>query len=371
MNSQDSGSTKAPQSREVRKLRACEACRHLKVPCRRDDSAVDRPCQRCARGNRPCITTASKRRRQKQTTSRVAELEKKIDALTASLATRSDSGTPGDENVNALGTQMRKTDLRDPQDQSQPHVKPLYTSGNPVVSRQSTNRSTSEAGISTSTSNDPIQLSRSSRLNNDLDHRAPLSEVQAYQAFVNGDPYAGEASAKSFGVDVIDSGLLDAATAYQMFDRYNSELCRQLLWVVFPSGTSGLEIRQSKPLLFLAILSVTCGTVRPDLHAYLTSKATRIVGDRIMFQGKKSLEIVQTLQVLVTFYVPPPHHFQEMNFSQLISIAATMTYDIGLGKRMPKSGPPASFPGKGAASPEANAVEGRRCWLGCYYDCGT
>lgn len=71
---------------DAKKPRACEACRGLKVRCDMDPNAPpDTPCRRCAKAGRKCVVTQPTRRRQKKTDSRVAELEKKIDALTASL----------------------------------------------------------------------------------------------------------------------------------------------------------------------------------------------------------------------------------------------------------------------------------------------
>jgi hypothetical protein len=50
-------------------------------------------CKRCAKAGRACITTPPTRKRQKKADSRVAELERKIDALTATLHAQK-SGTP-------------------------------------------------------------------------------------------------------------------------------------------------------------------------------------------------------------------------------------------------------------------------------------
>ena len=46
------------------------------------------PCKRCAKARRQCIVTPPTRKRQKKADSRVAELERKIDALTATLQAR-------------------------------------------------------------------------------------------------------------------------------------------------------------------------------------------------------------------------------------------------------------------------------------------
>ncbi len=90
-------------SADAKKQRACEACRGLKVRCDMDPNAPpDTPCRRCAKAGRRCIVTQPTRRRQKKTDSRVAELEKKIDALTASLQmTRQTGGGAGTGGITA------------------------------------------------------------------------------------------------------------------------------------------------------------------------------------------------------------------------------------------------------------------------------
>jgi hypothetical protein len=75
------GSAKSPA--DLKRPRACDSCRGLKVRC--DQERPDVSCRRCAKAGRPCITTPPTRKRQKKADSRVAELERKIDALTATL----------------------------------------------------------------------------------------------------------------------------------------------------------------------------------------------------------------------------------------------------------------------------------------------
>jgi hypothetical protein len=77
---------------DPKRSRACEACRGLKVRCDQDPNDPNAPCKRCAKAKRNCIITAPSRKRQKKTDSRVAELEKKIDALTASLNAQKEGG---------------------------------------------------------------------------------------------------------------------------------------------------------------------------------------------------------------------------------------------------------------------------------------
>lgn len=79
---------------DAKRPRACEACRGLKVRCDQDPAFPDQPCRRCAKAGRQCVITEPSRKRQKKSDSRVAELEKKLDALTAALQQSQQSGIP-------------------------------------------------------------------------------------------------------------------------------------------------------------------------------------------------------------------------------------------------------------------------------------
>lgn len=83
---------------ELKRPRACDACRQLKVRCVFENDISFRPCKRCAKANRKCTVTPPVRKRQKKTENRVSELEKKIEALTATLqaSSRAESMVPPD-----------------------------------------------------------------------------------------------------------------------------------------------------------------------------------------------------------------------------------------------------------------------------------
>jgi hypothetical protein len=76
--------TGEPAGIEVKKAHACKACRQMKVRC--ELTSDSSPCRRCLKPERRCepVQTPSRKRRSIPG-SRVAQLEKKIDALTASL----------------------------------------------------------------------------------------------------------------------------------------------------------------------------------------------------------------------------------------------------------------------------------------------
>ena len=77
---------------DTKRPRACDACRTLKVRCDQDINNPGQPCTRCVKANRSCVVTPPSRKRQRRSENKVVELEKKIDALTATLLSKQQPG---------------------------------------------------------------------------------------------------------------------------------------------------------------------------------------------------------------------------------------------------------------------------------------
>lgn len=92
------------------KRRACEVCRKLKVQCTFNSNEAS--CSRCLKSNKACIVTG-RRRRHVVGNSAVTELERKINALSASLdaikATPSSSGSRVGKSRENLQSQERSS----------------------------------------------------------------------------------------------------------------------------------------------------------------------------------------------------------------------------------------------------------------------
>ncbi|KAK5023594.1 hypothetical protein LTS07_009102 [Exophiala sideris] len=272
-----------PQNvKKQRSSRACIACRRMKTRCEFDE-ALGTACKLCIRARRQCVMQTLPRRRKRKTTERVADLEKKINALTALLA-------------NNDGSTAEKT-----------------------------TPDTISDGIKTSNPDDPLSQS------------------------------------PSLITEALDRGFFDWPTACQAFDRYRSDMSHYFPFVVFPAICDANKVKERQPLLFFSIVIVALGTSRGPTNPELWDMLTKELALRIIFRGERSLELVQTLLVHVTWW-HRTKEMRELNFNQITHMACTMAVDIGLGRRSHKS-----MSAQGIEAHELESLAGRRAWLGCYY----
>ena len=371
---------------DPKRPRACEACRGLKVRCEADANNPDGPCKRCTKARRNCVVTAPSRKRQKKTDSRVAELEKKIDALTASLkATKPDSPLPGQGSENALDNSLN-TGRNNPYQQ--------VTNGGfgpPFIARSDAARVHSNEWTRYPKAPEfdmrksiapPMVMAGQKRKH--FDGRDSISESTGRRSVdtgagphqvSHGDSISSQqkSAATNEYADVVDRGLVTADMAAKLFDCYVARMAPHLPAVVFPVGTAAAEVRKNKPTLFLAILAAASGAEQPRMQKTLTKEIMSTFADRIICNGEKTLELIQALHVSTLWYWPP-EHFEELKFYQLIHIAAVMAIDIGIGNKSKVSKPNAAGlwrdrPWRRTPFPAPESIEARRAWLACYFLC--
>lgn len=338
---------------ESKRPRACEACRGLKVRCEPDPAG--RTCRRCAKAGRNCIVTAPSRKRQKKTDSRVAELEKKIDALTASLhATKGEGGVSDSEDDESYDEEQHprldstkvsagvKRRLSQYPDEETPDLR-MQFSRNDYMEMPPSNIPSDSSNIH------PMLMAENTM-------PAPPRNFSPVTTFPNYED-----------VDVVDRNIVDGATASAIFYHYTKSMAAHLPIVVFPADTAAGTIRKTKPTLFLAILSVASGQDHPHLQRIFSQEISRIFADRITCKGEKSVEFIQALQVSAIWYWP--ENDKDTRYYQLIDMAATMAVDLDMEKqastrreRMFDS----QFPRPNFALTAKDPIEYRRAWLGCY-----
>ncbi|KAI1491847.1 hypothetical protein F5X96DRAFT_445583 [Biscogniauxia mediterranea] len=365
---------------DPKRPRACEACRGLKVKCEPDPANPDGPCKRCAKAGRSCVVTQPTRKRQKKTDSRVAELEKKIDALTASLqASRGNGSGSGSGSATSAATTTVTTGTPT----NIYHASPITTEQNtfthsphasataaaaardwgapPPPPRDSMAQLPTDPGRS-SFATPPTMAGQKRKFN---DTRDPPSDSAR-------DPVAPPSSAPAHeDSDIIARGIITIDEAADLFQRYTDRMAPHLPAVVFPRGTTVSEVRKTKPILFLAVMAVASSET-PHIQRQLVRDLMQILADKLIITGEKSLEIVQALQISVIWYFPP-EHFEELKFYQFVHLAAVMAIDIGLGRK--KNNPKTRFipytwrdhPFRKHPLPDPTSIESRRTWLASYF----
>ncbi|POS79750.1 hypothetical protein DHEL01_v201845 [Diaporthe helianthi] len=315
---------------DPRKARACEACRGLKVRCEPVPEDPDGACKRCAKAGRNCVITQSTRKRQKKTDSRVAELEKKIDALTATL------------NATRAGQASTPTSTH-------PEAATGYygTPGAGPPGVWNVADGTSDYAVS------PVGLAGRKRKHSD-----PVEIGGVGPAYSRGDEHH----------DLVARGIVTVDRAAQLLDRYNYQMAPHLPGVVIPPHLTADELRKTKPVLFLAIMAAASSGL-PEIRRVALRELMQTFAHRILIIGEKSIELVQALNLTVMWYIPP-ECLDDLKFYQLVHMAMIMALDLGLGKGRPRGSKPSMWgaqPSRRHPQPDPTTIEARRTWLLCYY----
>ncbi|KAK8020266.1 hypothetical protein PG990_005404 [Apiospora arundinis] len=268
---------------DPKRPRACEACRGLKVKCEPDPANLEGPCKRCAKAGRNCVVTQPTRKRQKKTDSRVAELEKKIDALTASLqATRGAPGGPMHQ-----PSPEEQNGFINAQYQAAPRPWGPPPAQNPPQQQYATEKQDSIFSP-------PVAAGQKRKYTEPRDN--PLDAAQS-------PPGRRSSRTDYFNPDVVDRGILTMDQANDYFARYNDHMIAHLPAVVFPREMTAAELRKTKPLLFLSVMAAASSEVY-SVQRPLVKELTQILAEKVIINGEKSLEMVQALQVSVIWYYP-------------------------------------------------------------------
>ena len=347
------------QNGDIKRPRACEACRGLKVRCEPDP--ITRICKRCAKAGRQCVITEPSRKRHKKADTKVAELERKVDELTSRLN----------------GTKHRSSSEDDSDEEDEPTELPIAHEDGRSLSRVPSSRKRRKLGspedqfgtrdIDGRTTTVPTAKG----LNED---NVPSHHSRVPHTGINGSgssqiPPLDPALPSHEYADVIDLKILDSATAAKIFYHYVNNMAKHMPVVTFPPEITAGEIRQTRPTLFLAILSVASGQDYPDVQQVLLRKVTRVYADSIVCRGEKSLELIQSLQIS-SIWCKPDYRDNARPY-QMISTAVVMAMAIGLGrqKKLDRGHGPGMWKDvqqSKNSTVDPSTKESRRAWLGCY-----
>jgi hypothetical protein len=142
--------------------------------------------------------------------------------------------------------------------------------------------------------------------------------------------------------------------------------------VVFPPGTTMGDVRRGKPTLFLTILAAAIGKFNKEAQLTLLTESYKMIADRVVVKGEKSLELIQALLVSTIWYLPPDN-LEELKFYQLIHMAVVLAMDIGLNRRIQGDLKPYArlrellIKKPQGGNLDISGPEARRTWVACYF----
>lgn len=316
--------------------RACDACRLHKVRCLPNTSASSpsKACQRCAKTDRECIFTAPQKRKQrKRTDTRVAELEREVQAMRTLFEKKKTSARS-----EAVAKPNKQTPTSQPKDSFQ-----NISTG-----------STSSPNVG-GTGWTPPQF------------QTPAADMATSITQQDWSP-----SAFSPDLDVIERGIVTVETASKLFQTYMDDLYPHYPAVPFPPGTSADMIRRTQPTLFLAVIAAGAAKTDPHLYSALNSEVLTAYAHRTVMRSEKSLELVKSMIISAVWYYPPGR-FSQLKFYEYIHMASTMAMDLGIGTN-PKASRSRRGMDSNKPSPESDPdtprdeaeMEKRRTFIVCY-----
>lgn len=170
------------------------------------------------------------------------------------------------------------------------------------------------------------------------------------------------------GGDVIDRRLISMETANELVSIFINDLVEFFPVVVLPANTTASQLRQSKPVLFLSVITAAAIAVDSSLATTLNRELVSLYAHRFFVKCEKSLELVQALLLMYVFYLPPDNPAQ-LQLYQYSHIAAMMAVEIGIASKRRVSRKPQGGR-KARRQPERfdeHMAEQARAILGCYH----
>ncbi|KAF3400093.1 hypothetical protein F1880_008173, partial [Penicillium rolfsii] len=258
------------------KRRACVACTAAKARCTPQSADL---CQRCARLGKSCtyLDLPQTRRKQKNSPSRVAILERKVDLLTSQLATLARSNS-----------QI-----------------------SPDASYTLTNELNSPAGRELDSTDMATLLDAAQ----DLSHgRAPPTN-----SILEGQP------------SLVDRGLISEVDAECLITSFKLELAPIFPFALIANSATAASLKSHQPFLFLCVVAATMGNAHP-LRKTVADEVMKHVTLRVVARSERNLELLRGLLIYSAFYSYPAekYHPQLLLLTQL---CVSILHDLGLHRK--------------------------------------
>ena len=383
--------SKSPQPQETtsndnKRPRACEACRGLKVRCETDRGQDD--CKRCIKAGRSCHTTEPCRKRQKKTDSRIAELEKKIEALTATVGAAkgsiisSETTQQPQRETFSSGTSEGRGREQSPfnyisqRERAQPSTHPTnhkdvvdvdvrpandrfsgtsFEEGRTVTEHQSASVLDTDAGA------------HSCRFDADV-HITPKPNCSPTTAHLKPK---GSSSSPVVMNSTEELQLPSQRTPEKLFVHYTQDMAPYMPFVVFDPDMQSDTVRHRTPFLWHAIICNAARYEDPPYHHSSKKILMQKIADSMFLPSEVvSLELIQAMQVMIIWQWPKP--FQSSFHTTLVHMVCKLGLELHGSAQASIQAHNGTYPYTLTALPRHGteqvpaSLESARALIGCY-----
>ncbi|RFU77873.1 hypothetical protein TARUN_4341 [Trichoderma arundinaceum] len=166
--------------------------------------------------------------------------------------------------------------------------------------------------------------------------------------------------------DPVSSGLVSHKSAHELFSAFRQNLAPIYPLVLLPKEWTWNDTKTKMPALFRAILTASSSNHDPELFKMLFRSTGKHLAEEVVMNGRKSLDLIQSLLVMSTWYCPM-EKFQQLKFSQYANMAATLVLDLKSSNderyRVPSRNECAVL--------SEQLIETCRTFLACYFLCSS
>jgi hypothetical protein len=216
----------------------------------------------------------------------------------------------------------------------------------------------------------PKKSCKPRRRHNDAQIRELERKVEALQnprtPTVASSLPASEGESSSAASQSLDSKFpMSENFARELYNSFYEHLAPVYPIVRVPSPASWQTVQAETPVLFQAAITAGCSRIDPDLSDRLFVATGKILAEKVLMMGEKSLELVQALLIMSVWH-QPPKQFQALRFNQYATMAAAMMTDLQW-QLEEIHGTPADLI-RSYSIPD-DALAWNRTYLACYFLC--
>ncbi|OAP59769.1 hypothetical protein AYL99_04771 [Fonsecaea erecta] len=295
----------------LRANRACRPCVQIKAKCVPLEGFTNSICVRCHRLGKFCTTPAPlpRKRRNNGKSTRVSQLEEKVNTLTDLLTS----------NDGALIPRRSELDLVATPGGCAQHSQPTH----PTIPESDAGFANAQWSASLLTPKSLAPANGSNNNNATLQTQSTTSPGTACATPMKSVEPAGADASDHFRI------TLAPVLEEKLFSDFRTQMNQHFPFVVIPPQTTAVALRQEKPFLFRTCITAAA-QADPSLLKQLADDLMRYIGERMLIKGEKSLDLLQGLLVFSSWY-QYYNHFnpQVMN---LLHLATAMATDLGLNR---------------------------------------